>query len=127
MGKDAHKPVLSAEARQKFEEFVAAMAACGFGPDGPPLDTTFSEIEAFGHEVGQMVACAIDGNLTTKHAKHFGECAACPACNAMCDAKPQSTERHFQTIDGAVPLEEPVFHCLACRRDFFPSAYSTSD
>ena len=27
------------------------MGACGFGPNGPPLETTFAEIEEFGHDM----------------------------------------------------------------------------
>ena len=40
MGRDAQdRVVLSDEAKKKFEDCVAAIAACGFGPDGPPIDT----------------------------------------------------------------------------------------
>ena len=57
MSKDARNPVeLTEEAKEKFEECVAAFAACGFGAEGPAKDTTFAEIEEFGHEVGRMVA-----------------------------------------------------------------------
>ena len=61
MSKDARKSVkLTDEAKKKFDECVTALAACGFGEDGPPLDTTFAEIEEFEHEVGRMVARAVD-------------------------------------------------------------------
>ncbi len=55
MSKDARKSVkLTDEAKKKFGDCVTAFAACGFGEDGPPVDTTFAEIEEFGHEVGRM-------------------------------------------------------------------------
>jgi hypothetical protein len=69
MSKDAQKRIeFTDDAKKKLEECVAAMAACGFGPDGPPLETTFAEIEEFGHEVGKMVARAVDEKLANQHA-----------------------------------------------------------
>jgi len=59
MGKDSHnemeKSMLSAEARQKFDELVALLAEERYGPDGPPVNTTFAEIEQFGHQTGRML------------------------------------------------------------------------
>ncbi|MHB9081264.1 MAG: hypothetical protein ACYC3X_27645 [Pirellulaceae bacterium] len=69
MSKDARKqPVPTDEAKKKFEECVSAMVVCGFGPDGPPVETTFAEIEELGHEVWKMVARALDEKLTNQHA-----------------------------------------------------------
>lgn len=128
MSKDAQKKVeLTADAQKKFEECVAAMAACGFGPDGPPLETTFAEIEEFGHEVGKMVARAVDEQLTKQHAHHFDGTAACPSCETECPIAESPKSRPFQTTDGDVPLHEPICHCPVCHRDFFPSAYRTED
>jgi hypothetical protein len=112
MGKDAQKLVeLTDEARRKFEDCVAAMAACGFGPDGPPLETTFAEIEEFGHEVGRMVARALDEKLTRQHASHFHRTAACPGCETKCPVAEHPNTRDIQTTDGVVPLREPMCHC----------------
>ena len=72
MGMDAQNVVvLSDEAQKKFDECVAALTAMRYGPDGPPRDTTFSEIEAFGHEVGRMLGRAVDQRLTSDHASHL--------------------------------------------------------
>ena len=86
MSKDARESVVLSEvARQKLAEAAEALAACGFGPDGPPLETTFAEIEEFGHEVGRMLARCVDQNLTAQHAEHFClEEAACPHCGTAC-------------------------------------------
>ena len=128
MGKDAQKQVvLTDEAKKKFEECVAAMAACGFGPDGPPLETTFAEIEEFGHEVGKMVARAVDEKLTSQHAAHFQGTAACPCCETACPVEENPKTRDVRTTDGVVPLQEPICHCPVCNRDFFPSAYPAED
>ena len=126
MSKDAQDRVLSDEALRKFEEFVAAAAACGFGPDGPPIDTTFTEIEEFGHEVGRLVGRALDQRLADQHAAHYQGASTCPNCDKECLSK-ELAERELQTSDGDVPLHEPVFHCSACNRDFFPSTHHVED
>lgn len=128
MSKDAQTPVvLTDEARKKFEECVAAMAACGFGSEGPPIDTTFAEIEAFGHEVGRMVARALDEKLTGQHAAHFQGTVACPCCGEMCPVAENPSTRDVQTSDGHVPIHEPICHCPVCNRDFFPSTRRLED
>lgn len=128
MSKDAPKQfVFTEEAKEKFEDCVAAMAAWGFGPDGPPIETSFAEIEEFGHEVGKMLARALDERLTHQHAAHFQEAAACPGCEATCPVAEDPNTRDVQTTDGDVPLHEPLCHCPACKRDFFPSAYRAED
>ncbi|MHB8860921.1 MAG: hypothetical protein ACYC6N_00845 [Pirellulaceae bacterium] len=102
---------------------VSALAACGFGPVGPPVDTTFAEIEEFGHEVGKMVARAVNEKLTNQHAVHFQGTVPCPCCGTVCPVAENPATRDIQTKDGDVPLSEPRCHCPVCNRDFFPSAY----
>lgn len=129
MGKDARKQVqLTAEAQRKFDEFVAALAACGFGEEGPPKDTTFAEIEDVMDEAARMVGCALGERLSQQHAAHFQEEAAtCPACGTACPQKERPAERELQTRHGPVPLHEPVCHCSVCHRDFFPSTDRVED
>lgn len=123
MSKDAKmKVVLTGEAQKKFEDCVAALAAFGFGAEGPMVETTFVEIEDFGHEVGRMIARAVEERLATQHAQHFQGEAACPVCHKVCQIQSDPAIRPFQTSDGEMPLHEPVCHCPVCRRDFFPSA-----
>ena len=128
MSKDAQDRVkLTLDAQNKLEDCVAALAACGFGEDGPPVATTFAEIEAFGHQVGRMVARAVDERLTSQHANHFQVDSQCPTCQHACAASETLSQRKLQTTDGDVPIREPVFHCPVCNRDFFPSAYCLED
>lgn len=128
MSKDAQKRIeLSDDAREKLEDCVVAMAACGFGLDGPPPETTFAEIEEFGHEVGKMVARAVDEKLTNQHATHFLGTADCPCCGTTCSVAENPDTRDVQTTDGDVPLREPICHCPVCDRDFFPSASGVED
>jgi hypothetical protein len=130
MGMDSRnemdRSMLSAEARQKFDELVALLSQERYGPDGPPIDTTFAEIEDFGHQAGRMLGRSLDEHLAEEHGEHFAE-ACCPTCGASGDpeaSKSQKT-RTLQTQDGKLPLAEPAFHCPRCDRDFFPSANRT--
>ena len=128
MSKEAQNTVnLSNEAQKKFDECVAALTAMRYGPEGPPEDTTFAEIEAFGHEVGQMLGRAVDKRLTSQHAEQFDAGATCPTCQTFCEPQPAPLEREIQTSDGRVPLHEPVCRCSVCNRDFFPSAHRSED
>lgn len=124
MSKDArNRTELTDEAKVKLDECVAALAACGFGGEGPPKDTSFAEIEEFGHEMGQVVARALDERLTSQHAAHFQAATLCPVCETPCDPKESLAKRELQTTDGHIPISEPCCHCPVCDRDFFPSAY----
>ena len=131
MGMDSpnemEKSVLSAEARQKFDELVALLAEERYGPDGPPIDTTFAEIEQFGHQAGRILGRSLDEHLTGRHAAYFQQ-ASCPTCGASggSDTAEQKT-RPLQTLDGKMALAEPAFHCSRCERDFFPSAECSQD
>ena len=129
MGKDARNEdlELTPEAKRKFDELVAILAETGFGKDGPPLETTFAEIEQFGHRAGRMVARAIDARLAEQHAGHFAEEQACPACDEKSPLKESPHELPLQTPDGEVTLHEPTCHCPSCRQDFSPSADPISD
>jgi hypothetical protein len=113
--------VLDHRTQEKFNQCVIALAEMRW-PHGPPEETTFAEIEQFGHEVGRMLGRAVDQELTHRHAEQFQEAAACPTCQTMCQPKGPPAEREIQTFDGRVPIEEPVCHCSVCDRDFFPSA-----
>lgn len=132
MGMDSqnemHKSILSAEARLKFDELVALLAREKYDSGRPPIDTTFAEIEDFGHQAGRMLGRSLDEHLTLEHAEHFQE-ATCPTCAAFgeSDAADNKKIRPLQTQDGEIPLAEPAFHCSTCGRDFFPSADRTCD
>lgn len=128
MSKEAPEAVvLNDEAQKKFDECVRALTALRYGPQGPPKDTTFAEIEQFGHEVGRMLGRAVDQQLTRQHAEQFQQAATCPTCRTACELKPAPVERKIQTSDGLVPIQEPVCRCSVCNRDFFPSASGIED
>lgn len=118
---------LSPLAQRKVQELVALLSEEGFGADGPPRDTDFASIEAFGHQAGRKLARALDEHLTRRHAKHFQQDESCPACGDQCDATDVAKERPLRTCDGTVTLAEPGFHCSTCDRAFFPSEDRVED
>lgn len=127
MSKDARNRMqVTNEAMEKVRECVAVLAAGGFG-ERPPKETTFAEIEEFGHEMGRLVARALDEYLMTQHGTHFPNKAPCPVCQTLCDLKESSGPRNLQTIDGNIPIPEPCYHCPVCHRDFFPSTHRIED
>ncbi len=129
MSKDARNEdlELSPKAKEQFDRLVTLLAKEGFGEDGPPLQTTFAQIERFGHQAGRMVARAVDVELAQRHASHFADAQPCPTCQRDCPLKESPHPLSMQTGDGAVTLHEPTCNCLTCRRDFFPSADSVGD
>lgn len=129
MGKDARNQDLdlSPETRTQFDTLVALLAKQGFGEDGPPRETTFAQIEQFGHQVGQMVARAVDTELAQQHASHFTNEEPCPTCDEKSPPKESPHDLTLQTEDGEVTLHEPACNCPTCRRDFFPSADPAGD
>ena len=131
MGMDSRnemeKSMLSMAARQEFDELVALLAAERYGPNGPPRDTTFAEMEQFGHQAGRMVGRAIDEHLAEQQADERFQEASCPTCGACGESNVAQKTRPLQTLDGKISLAEPAFHCPTCDRDFFPSADRTCD
>jgi len=96
--------------------------------DAHPLpDTkglTFSEIERTAHAVGQRIAAAITADALANAADEQAEFAACPLCRHS--TRVTRKKREVRTLDGPVDYGEPAAHCVACRRDFFPSASATA-
>jgi uncharacterized protein with PIN domain len=83
-------------------------------------DVPFHVLEAAGHAMGRAVAQATTERLTLARAERLSELQSCPTCGQPCPLLHR--ERELETIDGPIELQEPVCHCSACRRDFFPSA-----
>lgn len=129
MSKDARNEDLdlTLEEKEKFSELVTLLSKCGFGAAGPPRETTFAEIEQFGHRIGRMLARAVDARLTAQHAAHFAGSEPCPTCGEQHSPRERPHDLPLQTQDGEVTLREPTFSCPPCERDFFPSASAVAD
>lgn len=83
-------------------------------------DVRFVELEKAGHALGRAVAQATTERLALARAERLSGPQPCPTCGRR--APLVTRERSLETIDGPIDLREPVCHCSACRRDFFPSA-----
>lgn len=83
----------------------------------------FTEMEAAGHRLGRAVAQITTERLALERSEQMTEPQRCPTCKKLCSLVHR--ERELQTLDGPLELCEPVAHCSACRRDFFPSAFRT--
>ncbi len=129
MSKDAQNEDLdlTAEEKEKFSELAALLAKHGFGAAGPPRETTFAQIERFGHQAGRMVARTINAQLAEQHAAHFAGEEPCPLCGEKHLPKVRPHDWGLQTEDGEVRLREPAFRCPPCERDFFPSTHPVAD
>jgi hypothetical protein len=86
-------------------------------------DVRFTEMEAAGHRLGRAVARFATERMVFARAERMIEAQVCPTCFRQCPLTHRP--REIETIDGPVVLQEPVCHCSACRRDFFPSASCT--
>ena len=85
-------------------------------------DVPFHVLESAGHALGRAVAQATTERLTLARRERLCGPQPCPTCGRQCPVVHR--ERPLETVDGPIELHEPVCHCSACRRDFFPSASS---
>jgi hypothetical protein len=91
---------------------------------GPELDLDADDIEQMAVTAARAVARGTIADLLERKAALLGPEQPCPTCQRPCDVR-----RQPRTIDfwgGEVTYAEPVCHCPACRRDFFPSAAGTA-
>lgn len=113
-------PEQLAAVKELAKQWGKAVARTAYGPGGPPLDTDFDEME-------QIAAAATAGlvegtleHLTERQAQRLPDELPCPTCRQSCPL--QRRPRPVVARGGTVTLHEPVAHCPACRRDFFPPA-----
>jgi hypothetical protein len=90
-----------------------------YGDEGPGLDIDFDSIESLAVDLGQAVIRGAIEEVLKSQLKHLGDHQPCPACARACPVNTES--RTIQVRGGTVSYQEPICHCPACRRDFFPS------
>ncbi|TWU41219.1 hypothetical protein Q31b_26580 [Novipirellula aureliae] len=72
-----------------------------------------------------QVTRLVMGELLAKQSKQAVPPTSCPKCGgAMKERKPQ--HRSLESRRGKVNFMTDVFHCEACRLDFFPSDENTA-
>lgn len=106
---------------QDWGVFVGVATRLGIDVQGLlERDVPFQEMEAAGHELGRAIAQATTERLSLARAERLTGPQICPTCGQKCPLAHKT--RELTTRDGPIELCEPVCHCSACRRDFFPSA-----
>jgi len=90
-----------------------------YGDEGPGLDIDFDSIESLAVDMSHAVLRGTIEETLKSQFRLLGDHQPCPRCARPCDvtAKP----RTIQVRGGPIQYDEPVCHCPACRRDFFPS------
>ena len=78
----------------------------------------YSVIEARANQLGQQLSREIQARRMGALASGQGTIAKCPECGTRRETI--AKKRSVKSIDGLVTIEEPVSHCPACRRGFFP-------
>ena len=95
------------------------VARRAFGEAGPGLDADLTTLE----QVAAAAARGLtEGTLTTlleQQAQAFPAESPCPDCGQLCPVSHET--RPLIGHGGTLTYREPLCHCPACRRDFFPS------
>ena len=96
------------------------VARHAYGPAGPGPDVDFDEMEQIAAAANRGLARGTLEQLTGQQAEQLPGQLPCPACQAPCPVRSRS--REVVARGAAITLREPVAHCPACHRDFFPPA-----
>jgi hypothetical protein len=90
-----------------------------FGESGPGLGLDFDSIEQLAVETAQALARGTVEEILQAQFRLLGAEQPCPQCSRLC-----AVQKGPRTLSirggGAISYDEPVCHCPACRRDFFP-------
>jgi hypothetical protein len=101
-------------------EWGKIIARRAFGEQGPPLDSDASSLEAIAKAAADGLLAGTLSKLFDEHARAIGTHQRCPTCQTDCTVTFE--KRQLQFAQATIEYDEPVCYCLACRRDFFPSA-----
>lgn len=118
---------LTPEMIQQIRELAAGwgkiVARRAFGDNGPGLDVDFATME----QIALAAALGLtEGTLSTalqQQAQSLTAEQPCPDCGTLCPVRHQP--RQLTCPTATVTHDEPVCHCPACRRDFFPPTTSS--
>jgi hypothetical protein len=119
----ARKPTL--EDLRRIEELAKGWGRIivrrQWGEQGPGLDVDLAQMEEIGVAAVRGLLAGTLEEATQQQAAQLGEQQPCPDCGRSC---PLTREERPIVVRGGGAFEhrEPLGHCPACRRDFFPSA-----
>jgi hypothetical protein len=100
------------------EQWGKIVARRAYGDAGPGLDVNFDEIEQLAATATRGLARGTLEYLVGRQTEQLPDTLPCPTCTKPCPV----TRRPREVVarGATVTLQEPVAHCPACRRDFFP-------
>ena len=117
---DAQRLVLQEEKRRLLERLaeieIEQQREAGMFKSVPH----YSVLEQAAHSLGQELSRITQQRSASEVAAASTSTAECPECTRGCLV--EMSKRTVTSLDGPVEVIEPVAHCPACRRDFFPSA-----
>ena len=115
---------LNPQELQNLRDFAAQwgkiIARRTFGDAGPPLDADLFSLEQVAQAAAQGLLQGTLATLLAQQAQALPEHCPCPDCQRPCPVEHEP--RPLDCVGGSVTYAEPVCHCPACRRDFFPPA-----
>ena len=91
-----------------------------FGEAGPGLDLDFDSIESLAVDMAQALTRGTIEEILRNQFQLLGDQQPCPGCSRPCPVEKEP--RTVAVRGGTIDYDEPICHCPACRRDFFPSA-----
>ncbi len=106
--------------RALAKQWGKIVARHAFGPDGPGLDVDLTAMEDVACAAAQGLTEGTVEHLLEQQAEQLPEPHPCPSCGRSCPVQHQP--RPLRIRGATIEHREPVCHCPACRRDFFPSA-----
>jgi len=103
-------------ARQMAEDFSEEV----YGADGPAMDLDIDQIEENAVLAAKAAFDAAISEALALQNQKLPDQIACPRCQT--ESLVRFETRTIQGRMGPAEIQEPVCHCSACDRDFFPSA-----
>jgi hypothetical protein len=117
-------PQLTPEELQDIRDLAARwgkiVARRAFGDAGPGLDADLATLEQVAVAAARGLTEGTLATLLEQQAQALPAESPCPACGRPCPVAREP--RRLTAHGGTLCYREPVAHCPACRRDFFPSA-----
>jgi hypothetical protein len=117
-------PELSSQDLHNLHDFASRwgkiIARRAFGDQGPGLDLDLFTFEQAAQAAAQGLLEGVLSTLLELQAQALPDHQPCPGCQRSCPVRREPRPLHCR--GGTVTYQEPVCHCSACRRDFFPLA-----
>ena len=120
MAKHKPTPEQLAAVTDLAKQWGKIVARNAYGTNGPGRDVDFEEMEQIAAAATAGLAAGTLEHLTEQQAQQLPDEVPCPTCQRSCPV--ERRPREVVARAATVTLREPVAHCPACRRDFFPPA-----